>query len=112
MSNLNWTVSYTGTPDPKDIAGAKHVIENENAKRLADVDQHGDPKLPPLPTTGAGLKTSRLLIADAQQTRIHERSITQAADKVQTNENVKERWRWATPAQQAAILDILPTTQA
>lgn len=106
---LNWTLDFTGTPNERDIAAATYAIERENVRRLADVDENGDPKLPPLPyATGVQLKASYLSIGVEKWAFTHERTAVQAADKALTDGNAIARWKAATPAQQAAALAALP----
>lgn len=106
---LTWTLDFTGTPSPRDIAGATHAIENENAHRAADLDDEGNPRLPPLPyATGAQLKASYLGVLTDRAARHHERTCQQAAEATATAEHLEQRWRAATPDVQAQILALLP----
>lgn len=106
---LTWIIDYSGTPDARDIAAATYAIERENERRLADVDENGEPKLPPLPyANGAQLKASYIALKVAQLAAVHERTTTQAAEKALADGNALARWKAATPAQQAAALAELP----
>jgi hypothetical protein len=97
---LAFSIGFTGTPTAADAAGAKLVIGIENARRAA-----ADPVEDALPsTTGAEIKASYLLILSDRVTEIHESYSTQAAEKEQTDADVKTLWRNATPAQRAAAI--------
>ena len=41
-------VNLTGTPSEADIQAATKIVTLENERRLTDVDENGDPLLPPL----------------------------------------------------------------
>jgi len=106
----DWTIDYSGTPDARDVAAATYAIEQENLRRSLDLDENDEPKLPPLPmATGAELKASYIAIKVAQMTAVHERTAKQAAEQALDEGNAIERWKAATPAQQAAALAELPT---
>lgn len=100
---LAFVVGFTGSPAPADIAGALLVIADENAYRAA-----ADPVEDPLPFgTGAEIKASYLTVLAKRVTEIHESYKTQAAEKEQTNADVRNLWLNATPEQRAAAITAL-----
>ena len=98
-------LDFSGTPNDFDKRGATLIVEQENARRLTDVDENGDPLLPPLPYgTGAELKASYLGILLNTVNKAHASYVNQASTADQI---VKELWKEATDAERQAALTAL-----
>ena len=100
---ITLTVDFTGSPTEQDIRGAKRIIRLENERRAADLDENGDPLLPPLPdSTSAELKSSYLGLLEAIITNAHASYIKQ--DDAASVEEAKTLWQSATNAQRQAAI--------
>ena len=109
-SDITLDVTFTGTPNDFDIDAATHIIELENVRRANDLDENGDPVLSPLPlSTGAELKASYLLLLSGLITKAHASYIKQAAEEQSKEDDIKQKWLDATPAQRAAAIAALTT---
>lgn len=94
MSNITFTVDYTGTPNSGDAEAALYAVTLENQDRET-----------PLPTSpNAALKTSYLTImAELVASRHADHQRDSAANKLDAEE-VRERWKISTDAQRAAAV--------
>lgn len=100
---IELTVDFTGRPDGFDREAAIMCIEQEN-ERLAALDPPQDP----LPyETNAELKASYLAYLDDIITKAHESYKLQAAEKAERENNVRDLWKEATPAQRQAAVAAL-----
>ena len=107
MSSITFTIDFSGTPDELDRRAATKNIEDENTRRAADLDENGDPILPPLPYgTGAELKASYLGLLGETITRAHISYYEQQA-KQSLTETAKPLWEAATDAQRQAAITAL-----
>lgn len=102
-SDITLSVTFTGTPNDFDKDGATFIVENENARRAADLDENGDPVEQPLPyATGAELKVSYLGLLAEIITKAHASYVNQAARQQEKEDAIKDLYLNATPAQRAA----------
>lgn len=104
--SISINVSITGSPNELDVRAATLIIEEENARRLANVDGNGDPILPQLPYANLSqLAASYETYFDLLATQAHS-SYVKRADKISLNQ-AKAAWDAATDAQRAAALAAL-----
>ena len=103
---LSIAVNLTGTPSEADIQAATKIVTLENERRLTDVDENGDPLLPPLPTSPLGALASSY---ETQLVKLLERAHADYAEQFKTDQlqSAKERWKNSTDAQRAAALAAL-----
>ena len=102
MSAITFSVDFSGTPDEMDRAAAQYIVDEENARRAAQV-----PPETPLPDgTGAELKASYLQMLEQIITNAHASYLKQFRTK--EIRDVKVRWDLATDAERAAALAELP----
>lgn len=103
---LTWTISFAGTPTDLDKRGATLMIEQENTRRANDLDENGDPILPPLPyATGPELKASYETVLGDIISKAHD-SYTEQASR-QSHTSIRDAWEAADDATQAQIRTLL-----
>lgn len=104
---LDITISIAGTPSEIDIRSAQDQVNRENARRLIDLDENGDPKLPQLPDGNLGqLASSYTWVLENVINRAHA-SYAEQSDEEKFRD-AKARWDAATDAQREAALAQLP----
>ena len=92
MSNITFTIDFTGTPDSFDKEAAIFAIDRANNGRET-----------PLPySTGAELRASYLTVLLERVERDH--AAFQKASANQAQESAAERWRISTDTQRALAL--------
>ncbi len=102
-AQLAFDVSVSGTPNSFDLDAATMVVTEENARRAAQ-----DPPGTPLPTgTTVQLRDSYLSILVQRVAEVHANYVKEAAARELREQNVKQLWENATPAQRQAALDAL-----
>ena len=112
MSAITFSVDFTGTPDEYDIAAAKFVIDNENARITAanEAAAQEDPPGPVLPllpdSNGAEIKSSYLGELGKAVDSAHA-NYAKAARTQSLETQVRQAWIDATDAQRAAALAAL-----
>ena len=95
MSNINFSVDFTGAPDPYDVEAGTLAVELYNRR---------NPNSPLPYGTGAELKASYLTVLATEVSMCHSRFQRRAADAEEESSQAMKRWRMSTPAQRAAAL--------
>lgn len=103
MSDITFTIDYTGTPNRDDSDAAVYVIDRANDDLLS-----ADPNATLWPkSTNAEIKASYLSILLTTVTRAHDSYIQQAAENKLNEQNVRDLWDDATDAQRASAITAL-----
>ena len=98
-----FTIQISGPFDENDQAAAKHVVENENRRRLQE-----DPDAEVLPAdTPNDLRNSYLRVQEEVLDRAHDSYIEQAAAQEHEKLNVRDLWKSATEAQRQEAIRAL-----
>lgn len=105
-SALTWSVTAAGNANEFDASAARFTVAQENAKRAQDLDEDGNPKLPPLPDTGAGLKRSYESVMAAFLAARHARLMVLAAQEERASK-VNEKWNRLEPNRRQLIIELL-----
>lgn len=98
MSNITFTINFTGTPDSGDAEAARFAVDRANENRGT-----------PLPVTPAGaMKTSYLTVLGELLTIEHSNNLAASADEHANQQQAFVRWEIATEAERTAALAQLP----